>query len=97
MLGCVYELQASLGAAATAVAATIPALNLSPAWIMAAAKRFAPRLDTLCHIFQLQPQLATDVFQQRPKSGPVKMVRMTFRIMLNIVLITNRLNYHLPV
>ncbi|KAM4524138.1 E3 ubiquitin-protein ligase rnf213-beta isoform 2-T2 [Odontesthes bonariensis] len=57
MQSCVSELQASVGAAA----------DLSPAWIMAAAKHFAARLDTLCHIFLLQPQLATDVVQQGSK------------------------------
>ncbi|XP_023274609.1 E3 ubiquitin-protein ligase rnf213-beta-like [Seriola lalandi dorsalis] len=62
--GCVSELQKSTGAAA----------DLSPAWIMAAAKHFAPRLDTLCHMFLLQPELATDVFQQRSKGEPQEMV-----------------------
>ncbi|XP_071319372.1 E3 ubiquitin-protein ligase rnf213-beta isoform X2 [Trachinotus anak] len=64
MLGCVSELQKSMG----------PVSDLSPAWIMAAAKYFAPRLDTLCHMFLLQPQLATDVFQQRSKGEPQEMV-----------------------
>ncbi|XP_072229611.1 E3 ubiquitin-protein ligase rnf213-beta isoform X2 [Leuresthes tenuis] len=57
MQSCVSELQASMGATA----------DLSPAWIMAADKHFAARLDTLCHIFLLQPQLATDVLQQGSK------------------------------
>ncbi|KAM6896925.1 E3 ubiquitin-protein ligase rnf213-beta [Xenentodon cancila] len=55
--GCVFELQESVGAIA----------QLSPAWIMAAAKHFAARLDTLCHIFLLQTQIATDVLQQCSK------------------------------
>ncbi|XP_029311958.1 LOW QUALITY PROTEIN: E3 ubiquitin-protein ligase rnf213-beta [Cottoperca gobio] len=62
MLGCVSELQTSMG--------VVP--ELSPAWIMAASKHFASRLDTLCHIILLQPQLATDVFQQGSK--PQEMV-----------------------
>ncbi|XP_073346346.1 E3 ubiquitin-protein ligase rnf213-beta [Pagrus major] len=64
MLGCVSELQTSMGAAT----------DLSPAWIMAAVKHFAPRLDTLCHIFQLQPQLITDILQQGEKREPQVMV-----------------------
>ncbi|XP_045924674.1 E3 ubiquitin-protein ligase rnf213-beta [Micropterus dolomieu] len=64
MLGCVSELQTSMGAVT----------DLSPAWIMAAAKHFAPRLDTLCHIFLLLPQLAADVFQQGSKREPQEMV-----------------------
>ncbi|XP_054454921.1 E3 ubiquitin-protein ligase rnf213-beta [Anoplopoma fimbria] len=64
MLGCVSELQTSVGAAP----------ELSPAWITAAAKRFAPRLDSLCHMFLLQPQLATVVSQQGSKREPQEMV-----------------------
>ncbi|XP_019133291.1 E3 ubiquitin-protein ligase rnf213-beta isoform X3 [Larimichthys crocea] len=64
MLGCVSELQASMGAVS----------DLSPAWITAAAKHFALRLDTLCHIFLLQPELATDVFQQGSKREAQEMV-----------------------
>ncbi|XP_076616648.1 E3 ubiquitin-protein ligase rnf213-beta isoform X2 [Chaetodon auriga] len=60
MLGCVSELQMSVGAVAV----------LSPAWITAAAKHFGPRLDALCHMFLLQPQLATDVLQQGSKREP---------------------------
>ncbi|XP_054605449.2 E3 ubiquitin-protein ligase rnf213-beta isoform X2 [Nothobranchius furzeri] len=51
---CVSELQASMGVTA----------DLSPAWITAAAKHFATRLDLLCHIFLLQPQLAADVLHR---------------------------------
>ncbi|KAM8837147.1 E3 ubiquitin-protein ligase rnf213-beta [Spinachia spinachia] len=64
VLGCVSELQASVGAAAV----------LSPAWITAAAKRFAPRLDSLCHMFLLQPRLAAAVAQQAPGGEPQEMV-----------------------
>ncbi|KAI4801198.1 hypothetical protein KUCAC02_000123 [Chaenocephalus aceratus] len=64
MLGCVSELQTSLGAVT----------ELSPAWIMAAAKHFALRLDTLCHIFLLQPQLAHNVQKQGGKREPPAMM-----------------------
>ncbi|XP_071387268.1 E3 ubiquitin-protein ligase rnf213-beta-like [Centroberyx affinis] len=64
MLGCVSELQQSMN--------TIS--DLSPAWVMAASKHYSPRLDTLCHILQLQPQLATDVFQQGSTREPTEMV-----------------------
>ncbi|XP_028287710.1 E3 ubiquitin-protein ligase rnf213-beta isoform X2 [Parambassis ranga] len=64
MQGCVSELQTSTGTLG----------EFSPAWIMAAAKHFAPRLDTLCHIFLLQPQLANDVFQQGSKRDVQEMV-----------------------
>lgn len=64
VLGCVSELQASMGVHA----------DLSPAWIVAAAKHFAPRLDTLSHILVLQPDLATRV-QQDSKREPREMVR----------------------
>ncbi|MEQ2217167.1 hypothetical protein XENOCAPTIV_026412, partial [Xenoophorus captivus] len=71
--GCLTELQRTMGAAA----------DLSPAWIMAAAKFFAARLDMLSHIFLLQPQLAADVLQQmsfclsegqRPEEGVVELL-----------------------
>ncbi|XP_008435734.1 E3 ubiquitin-protein ligase rnf213-beta [Poecilia reticulata] len=52
--GCLTELQMSMGAAP----------DLSPAWIMAAAKYFAARLDMLSHMFLLQPQLTADVLQR---------------------------------
>ncbi|XP_034563927.1 E3 ubiquitin-protein ligase rnf213-beta [Notolabrus celidotus] len=64
MLGCVSELQRTTGAEAA----------LSPAWIHAAARHFAPRLDSLCHIFLLQPQLASDVLQQGSKRDDQEMV-----------------------
>ncbi|XP_015244846.1 PREDICTED: E3 ubiquitin-protein ligase RNF213 [Cyprinodon variegatus] len=53
MQGCLMQLQTSMGAAS----------DLSPAWIMAAAKFFARRLDLLSHMFLLQPQLAAHVLQ----------------------------------
>lgn len=67
MMGCVSELQRSMAADP----------DLSPAWIMAAAKHFALRLDNLCHIFLLQPQLTTDVYKQGSKSEPLQMVITT--------------------
>ncbi|KAM4715158.1 LOW QUALITY PROTEIN: E3 ubiquitin-protein ligase rnf213-beta [Anableps anableps] len=54
MQGCLTELQTSMEASP----------NLSPAWIMAAAKYFAARLDMLSHMFLVQPQLAADVLQR---------------------------------
>lgn len=68
MLGCVCELQTS----------TATKADVSPAWIMAASKHFAPRLDTLCHIFLLQPQLANHVAQQGPNWEPEEMARIIF-------------------
>ncbi|TNN34870.1 E3 ubiquitin-protein ligase rnf213-beta [Liparis tanakae] len=65
VLGCVAELQSSAGAAPT---------ELSPAWITAAAQRFAPRLDCLRHAFRLQPQLAAAVRQQAWEAEPQEMV-----------------------
>ncbi|XP_047465467.1 E3 ubiquitin-protein ligase rnf213-beta [Mugil cephalus] len=64
LLGCVSELQTSTGAA----------VSLSPAWIMAAAKHVAPRLDTLSHIFQLQPELPAHVCQRAAQSDARDMV-----------------------
>ncbi|KAM3592519.1 uncharacterized protein V6R79_020598 [Siganus canaliculatus] len=64
LLGCVSELQTSVGATT----------DLSPAWIMAAAKHFSLRLNTLCHILQLQPHLAADICQQGSKREPQEMV-----------------------
>ncbi|XP_005805466.2 E3 ubiquitin-protein ligase rnf213-beta [Xiphophorus maculatus] len=62
MQGCLTELQTSMGAAP----------DLSPAWIMAAAKHFAARLDMLSHMFLLQPQLAADVLQRGPMKSEQK-------------------------
>uniref|UniRef100_A0A3Q1AXV9 RING-type E3 ubiquitin transferase n=1 Tax=Amphiprion ocellaris TaxID=80972 RepID=A0A3Q1AXV9_AMPOC len=54
LLGCVSELQTSMGVTA----------ELSPAWITAAAKHYAARLDSLGHVFLLQPQLTATVCQR---------------------------------
>lgn len=71
MQGCLTELQTSMGAAP----------DLSPAWIMAAAKHFAARLDMLSHMFLLQPQLAADVLQRGSmKSEQKEMVTLIFFI-----------------
>lgn len=80
VLGCVSELQTSMGAAT----------DLSPAWILAAVKHFAPRLDTLCHIFLLQPKLITDVLQQGEKREPQVMVRLKLFYFLVSVLLYDR-------
>uniref|UniRef100_UPI0037E7EAB2 E3 ubiquitin-protein ligase rnf213-beta n=1 Tax=Semicossyphus pulcher TaxID=241346 RepID=UPI0037E7EAB2 len=64
MLGCVAELQKTV----------CDVTDLSPAWIHAAAKHFAPRLDALCHIFLLQPHLALDVLQRGSKGEHQEMV-----------------------
>uniref|UniRef100_A0A3P8SYM7 RING-type E3 ubiquitin transferase n=1 Tax=Amphiprion percula TaxID=161767 RepID=A0A3P8SYM7_AMPPE len=56
-LGCISELQTSMGVTA----------ELSPAWITAAAKHYAARLDTLGHVFLLQPQLTATVCQRGSK------------------------------
>ncbi|KAI5103508.1 E3 ubiquitin-protein ligase rnf213-beta [Silurus meridionalis] len=58
ILGCVAALQQDIGVNT----------NLSPAWIMAAAQHFSPRLDTLVHILQIQPQLAPFVLKQSLKT-----------------------------
>ncbi|KAK0144079.1 E3 ubiquitin-protein ligase rnf213-beta [Merluccius polli] len=54
LLGCVSELQL-LSSGATC--------DLSPAWVMAAAKHYATRLHTLSDTMLLQDQLALDVYQ----------------------------------
>ncbi|KAM9831669.1 E3 ubiquitin-protein ligase rnf213-beta [Neosynchiropus ocellatus] len=61
MLGCVAELQHLHGVTA----------DFSPAWITAAAKHFAPRLDSLCHLMALQPSMAAAVtLQSSMKAKP---------------------------
>lgn len=70
--GCVSELQASMGVSS----------DLSPAWILAAAKHFAPRLDALQHVLLLQPQLVTAIIQQGSRQ---EMVRMRFSFSLLIL------------
>lgn len=64
LVGCVSELQASPGLTG----------DFSPAWILAAARRFAPRLDALQHVLLLQPQLVTDITQQGAQKEPEDMV-----------------------
>ncbi|XP_017573370.2 E3 ubiquitin-protein ligase rnf213-beta isoform X2 [Pygocentrus nattereri] len=55
LLGCVSALQQSMSVTP----------NLSPAWIMAAAHHYSPRLDTLSHALQLQPHLAPLILKQQ--------------------------------
>lgn len=83
MLGCVSELQASLGFIS----------DLSPAWILAAARRFGPRLDTLHHILLLQPQLVTEITQKRPKNEPKEMVRSSLFDAFYIIHVFGAFNY----
>ncbi|XP_041671343.1 E3 ubiquitin-protein ligase rnf213-beta isoform X2 [Cheilinus undulatus] len=64
VLGCVSELQSTMGGIS----------DLSPAWIHAAAKHYALRLDTLSHIFLLQPHLASYALQHGPKRKHKEMV-----------------------
>ncbi|XP_060751752.1 E3 ubiquitin-protein ligase rnf213-beta isoform X2 [Tachysurus vachellii] len=54
VLGCVASLQQDMGVTP----------DLSPAWIMAAAQHFSPRLDALLHILQVQPDLAPLILKQ---------------------------------
>lgn len=70
--GCVSELQASMGVSS----------DLSPAWILAAARRFAPRLDALQHVLLLQPQLVPAITQQGSRQ---EMVRMRFSFSLLVI------------
>ncbi|KAJ3608504.1 hypothetical protein NHX12_025551 [Muraenolepis orangiensis] len=51
--GCVSELQCN----------TAASCHLSPAWVMAAAKHYAPRLHTLSHTMLLQDQLPSEIYQ----------------------------------
>ncbi|XP_051530047.1 E3 ubiquitin-protein ligase rnf213-beta-like isoform X2 [Myxocyprinus asiaticus] len=57
VLGCVYDLQKEMSVTP----------ELSPSWILAAAQIYAPRLDTLSHALQLNPQLVQIIQQQRQK------------------------------
>ncbi|XP_047673206.1 E3 ubiquitin-protein ligase rnf213-beta isoform X2 [Tachysurus fulvidraco] len=54
VLGCVAALQQDMRVTP----------DLSPAWIMAAAQHFSPRLDALLHILQVQPDLARLILKQ---------------------------------
>uniref|UniRef100_A0A3Q3EJK1 RING-type E3 ubiquitin transferase n=1 Tax=Kryptolebias marmoratus TaxID=37003 RepID=A0A3Q3EJK1_KRYMA len=80
--GCVSELQTSTG---------LPAA-LSPAWIMVAVKHFAARLDTLGHMFLLQPQLAADVLQRGTKRSEPQEMKHIQRNYNRITLINNLMN-----
>ncbi|XP_036427896.1 E3 ubiquitin-protein ligase rnf213-beta isoform X2 [Colossoma macropomum] len=55
MLGCVSALQQSMSVTP----------DFSPAWIMAAAHHYSPRLDALSHALQLQPHLAPLILKQQ--------------------------------
>ncbi|XP_046887613.1 E3 ubiquitin-protein ligase rnf213-beta isoform X4 [Hypomesus transpacificus] len=69
MLGCVADLQRNMNVTP----------DLSPAWVMAAARHYTPRLDTLSHILllqplqPLQPLLASQIVQQGSKTEPSEM------------------------
>ena len=65
LLGCVADLQRNMNVTP----------DLSPAWVMAAARHYTPRLDTLSHILLLQPHLASQIVQQGSKTEPSEMVR----------------------
>ncbi|XP_058262202.1 E3 ubiquitin-protein ligase rnf213-beta isoform X1 [Hemibagrus wyckioides] len=57
VLACVAALQQEMGVTP----------DLSPAWIMAAAQHFSPRLDTLLHILQIQPHLPPLILKQKDR------------------------------
>ncbi|XP_053366887.1 E3 ubiquitin-protein ligase rnf213-beta isoform X1 [Clarias gariepinus] len=63
LLGCVAALQQDMGVTP----------DLSPAWIMAAARHFSQRLDTLLHVLQIQPQLTPLVLKQSSQKDRVDM------------------------
>lgn len=65
VLGCVAALQQDMGVTP----------DLSPSWIMAAARHFSPRLDTLFLILQIQPQLAPLILKQSSQKDRPDMVR----------------------
>ncbi|XP_072568016.1 E3 ubiquitin-protein ligase rnf213-beta isoform X2 [Paramormyrops kingsleyae] len=44
--------------------------ELSPAWIQAAVRLFAPRLDTLLQLLRLQPHIVLTLLQEGPKDPP---------------------------
>lgn len=64
--GCVADLQQNMD---------VP-FELSPAWIMAAAQHFSPRLDTLSHAFQVQSQVADRILKQLSQNDSTVMVRI---------------------
>ncbi|KAK9965830.1 hypothetical protein ABG768_004896 [Culter alburnus] len=55
--GCVFALQTEMSVTP----------ELSPSWILAAAQIYTPRLDTLSHTLQLNPQLVSIIQQERSK------------------------------
>ncbi|XP_073773817.1 E3 ubiquitin-protein ligase rnf213-beta isoform X3 [Danio rerio] len=57
VLGCVFTLQTMMSVSP----------ELSPSWIHAAAQIYNPRMDTLSHVLQLNPQLVSLIQQERPK------------------------------
>ncbi|XP_043109399.1 E3 ubiquitin-protein ligase rnf213-beta isoform X2 [Puntigrus tetrazona] len=57
MLGCVYALQMEMSVTP----------ELSPSWIIVAAQIYSPRLDTLSHALQVNPQLVRIIQQERLK------------------------------
>lgn len=65
VLGSVAALQQDMGVTP----------DLSPAWIMAAARYFSPRLDALIHIMQIQPQLVPLILKQSSQIDRPDMVR----------------------
>lgn len=67
VLGCVAALQQDMGMTP----------DLSPAWIIAAARHFSPRLDALLHILQIQPQLAPLILKQSLQADRPDMVRIS--------------------
>ncbi|KAA0724979.1 E3 ubiquitin-protein ligase rnf213-beta [Triplophysa tibetana] len=61
LLGCVSALQMEISVAT----------DLSPTWILAAAEIYAPRLDTLSHALQLNPQVVGIIKDRIPqKTSP---------------------------
>ncbi|XP_056627258.1 E3 ubiquitin-protein ligase rnf213-beta-like isoform X2 [Triplophysa dalaica] len=61
LLGCVSSLQMEMSVAT----------DLSPTWILAAAEIYAPRLDTLSHALQLNPQVVGIIKDRIPqKTSP---------------------------
>lgn len=63
--GCVFALQTEMSVTP----------ELSPSWILAAAQIYTPRLDTLSHTLQLNPQLVSIIQQERSKRESHVMVR----------------------
>lgn len=65
VLGCVFALQMEMSVTP----------ELSPSWIFAAAQIYSPRLDTLSHALQLNPQLVCIIQQEKLKRESPDMVR----------------------